>query len=465
MIEPITFSESEQNAASELWPKCKNFLNSMIENEKFETWIQPLEPRGLNKEGLTLRVPDEQFAVYLEQNFTRELDMMMNYFIGDKAILFFEFKNEPATDTTKEKDLSEPTGISNSTDYVSFLNESLRFETFYESECNRVARTIAESIAERPGQVPLNLLFFYGPSGVGKTHLSQAIGQKVRDRHPHLRVCYVSSAKFEAQYVHDARFNNKRGDFVAFYQQMDVLIIDDIQGIIGKPRTQQAFFEIFNHLYLLNKQIILTSDIPPVDFRGMEERLITRIRSSIMIPLERPDIELRRKILHSRIKEAGGIIDDDIVEFLAENMTSNVRELDGAIKTLITYSSLSRKSVDMNFARSIVRTSISMERREVTMESIQELVAKEYGIEVTALRGKSRKANIALPRQVAMYLTKQYTSLSLNMIAERLGRKNHTTIMHGVATIKRKISKDESLAATIASIEQQIKKHQLEHNQ
>lgn len=459
MVGPISFSESEQNNALSLWPKCKNFLCSMIEEEEFNKWISPLEPRGLNKEGLTLRVPDEQFAVYLEEHFTRELDMMLGYYVGSNAILFFEFKNEAVEQANNQSEIEEAEpvgGITNPTDYVSFLNESLRFETFYESECNRVARTIAESVAERPGQAPLNLLFFYGPSGVGKTHLSQAIGQKVRDKHPNLRVCYVSSAKFEAQYIHDARFNGKRVEFVSFYQQMDVLIIDDIQGIIGKPRTQQAFFEIFNHLYLLNKQIILTSDVPPVEFRGMEERLITRIRSSIMIPLERPDIELRRKILRSKVEHSGVKIDDEIVEFLAENMSSNVRELDGAIKTILTYSTLARKSVDMNFARSVVSTSITMERPEITMEAIQELVAREYNVEVSSLRSATRRSHVVLPRQIVMYLTKQHTGHSLNVIAERLGRKNHTTIMHGITAIKQKMADDAAFAQAIRNLEQQL---------
>ncbi|MDO4707536.1 MAG: chromosomal replication initiator protein DnaA [Porphyromonadaceae bacterium] len=455
MIEPISFSENEQNKALSLWPKCKNFLSSMLGEEEFNKWIAPVEPRGLNEEGLTLRVPDEQFAVYLEENFTKELDMMMGYYIGNKAILFFEFANKEVEEQSiREEETSEPPIKADN--YVSYLNESLRFETFFESESNRVARTIAESVAERPGQVPLNLLFIYGPSGVGKTHLSQAIGQRVRDRHPNLRVCYVSSAKFEAQYTHDSRFQSKTS-FISFYQQMDVLIIDDIQGIIGKPRTQQAFFEIFNHLYLLNKQIILTSDVPPVEFRGMEERLITRIRSSIMIPLERPDIELRRKILSNKVAEYGVHIEEEVLEFLAESLSSNVRELDGAIKTLLTYATISGRAIDINFARSVVSTSVSMTQPEITMEGIQELVAAEYKIDKALLRSATRRSDIALPRQVVMYLTKTHTDHSYNVIAERLGRKNHTTVMHGVRTIKSKMKADKAFAEDIKRLEQRLR--------
>lgn len=454
MVDTMSFSEIEQSKAQSLWPKCKNFLNTILAEDAFTKWIVPIEPRGLKEDGLTLRVPDEQFAVYLEDNFSRELTMMMSYYVGEKAILYFEYLNK-ATEQSVEDQQEVAGQTSRAENYVSFLNEALRFETFYESECNRVARTIAESVADRPGQPPLNLLFIHGPSGVGKTHLSQAIGQRVRDKHPHLRVCYVSSAKFEAQYVHDARFREKMS-FISFYQQMDVLIIDDIQGIIGKEKTQQAFFEIFNHLYLLNKQIILTSDVPPVDFRGMEERLITRIRSSIMIPLERPDIELRRKIIRSKIGEYSVAIDDDAFEFLAESLSSNVRELDGAIKTLITYATISGRSIDLNFARSVVSTMISMSQPEVTMEGIQDLVSAQYNIEKGTLRSATRRSDVALPRQIVMYLTKTHTDYSYNVIAERLGRKNHTTVMHGVRTIKRKMKEDKSFAEEIKRLEQQL---------
>lgn len=455
MVEPVSFSEHELNNALSVWPKCKNLLNSMLSAEEFDKWIAPIEPRGLNDEGLTLRVPDEQFAVYLEENYTKELDMMMGYYIGNKALLYFECVVKEVEPSQREA-VAAPDHSFKVENYVSHLNESLRFETFFESECNRMARTIAESVAERPGQAPLNLLFIYGPSGVGKTHLSQAIGQRVRDKHPQLRVCYVSSAKFEAQYVHDARFREKMS-FISFYQQMDVLIIDDIQGIIGKEKTQQAFFEVFNHLYLLNKQIILTSDIPPVDFRGMEERLITRIRSSIMIPLERPDIDLRRKILRSKVEEFGVAVDEEVLEFLAENLSSNVRELDGAIKTLITYATLSGRAIDLDFARSVVCTSISIAQPEITMESIQDVVAAEYKIDKSLFRSATRRSDVALPRQIVMYLTKTHTEHSYSFIAERLGRKNHTTVMHGVRAIKAKIKEDKLFAEGIKQLEQQLK--------
>lgn len=455
MLEPIMFTEDEVACSLSLWSKCYAFLASLLDETAVKNWIDPIEPCGLRGEELTLRVPTEHFAIYLEEHFAREFNLMLQSYVGSNAVLIFEYRSQT---TTLPEDLAvqgEAKPVHKVENYVSFLNDALRFETFYESECNRVARTIAQSVAEHPGQAPLNLLFIYGPSGVGKTHLSQAIGQRVQELHAGMRVCYVSSAKFEAQYVHDARFR-ERGSFIEFYQQMDVLIIDDIQGLIGKEKTQQAFFEIFNHLYLLNKQIVLTSDVPPVEFRGMEERLITRIQSSIMIPLERPDIELRRKILRSKVAESGVYLGDEIVEFIAENMQNNVRELDGAVKTLLTYSQITQKAIDIHFARSVMSTSINLTKPEITMERIQQIVAQEYKIDVAQLRSSTRRAEVALPRQIVMYMTKKHTDHSYNAIAERLGRKNHTTVMHGVKAIGDRMSVDENFRHTIMQLESQL---------
>lgn len=452
MLAPIKFTEDEVASALSLWSKCHAFLVSLLDETAVKNWINPIEPCGIKGEELTLRVPTEHFAIYLEENFAREFNLMLQSYVGANAILIFEYRSQTASLPETPASKQEEMPARKAENYVSFLNDALRFETFYESECNRVARMIAQGVAERPGQAPLNLLFIYGPSGVGKTHLSQAIGQKVQELHPSMRVCYVSSAKFEAQYVHDARFR-ERGSFIEFYQQMDVLIIDDIQGLVGKEKTQQAFFEIFNHLYLLNKQIVLTADIPPVEFRGIENRIFTRIQSSVMIPLERPDIELRRKILRSKVAESGVQLGDEIVEFIAENMQNNVRELDGAIKTLVIRAQMSQREINMSDARQVVCTSINMEKPEITMDRIQQIVAQEYNIEVAQLRSSTRRADIALPRQIVMYMTKKHTDHSYNAIAERLGRKNHTTVMHGVKAVGDRMSVDEGFRQTMTQLE------------
>ncbi len=340
-------------------------------------------------------------------------------------------------------------------DYVSAFNEALSFETFIESDCNHLARAVAESVAMRPGQAPLNVLFIYGPSGVGKTHLSQAIGQRVRLLHPEKRLCYVSCSKFELQYANDARYNGKAA-FLEFYQQMDVLIIDDIQGLIGKEATQQAFFEIFNHLSLLNKQIILTCDVPPAEFYGIEERILTRIRASMMIPLARPDLELRRKILRSRVAKAGITLGEEVVEYIANNMQSNVRELEGAMTTLLTMAQLQRKPIDLTIAAMVMGQSISLTKPTLTLEDIARYVAEEFDIEVDDLRSNSRARKFAQPRQVVMYLCRKHTEQTLKAIAKKLRLKQHTTVMHGVEKVEDLMAQDAEFRSQVEGLEQRM---------
>ncbi len=452
------FSPEEVVSAQALWNRCRAFLASMLPEQTVTNWVAPIEPVGQRGSELTLRVPSEQFAMYLEEKLSREFTLLMEAFLGgNEGTLLFEYVERAApvpevAPTAKVGGLPAP----KIEDYTSFLNKSHSFENFYESDCNRVVRSVAEGVAMRPGQPPLNLLFIYGPSGVGKTHLAQAIGLRAQEIHQDMRVCYVSASKFEAQYIQDARFR-ERSLFIQFYQQMDILIIDDIQFLIGKEKTQKAFFEIFNHLYLLNKQIVITSDIPPVEFRGMEERMITRLQSSMMLPLERPDLELRRRILRERLAESGVELGEEIVEMVALNAKSNVRELTGIATTLLTNSKYKRGGIDLQFARSVVSQSIKMEQREITMEGIIDLVAEVFQVEGSSLKAASRKAEIALPRQVVMYLTKTYTALSYSAIAERLKRKNHTTVMHGCKAIEERLERDEKFRQLITSLEQRLK--------
>ena len=246
--------------------------------------------------------------------------------------------------------------------------------------------------------------------------------------------------------------------FIDFYQQMDILIIDDIQGLIGKTKTQQAFFDIFNHLYLLGKQIIVTCDVPPVDLKGMEARIMTRIQSAMMLRIDRPDLELRRKILQRRVADSGVELGEECVEFIAENMQDNVRQLEGAIRTIVTHSKFSDLgAVDIDMTRRIVGGTVSIERKEVTPELVLDTVCKVFGVEKDQLRTPSRKAVLALPRQVTMYLVKKHTSASYNTIAQLLNRSDHTTIMHGCKAIEGRINIEPALKERITLVEEELR--------
>ena len=274
--------------------------------------------------------------------------------------------------------------------------------------------------------------------------------------HSSMRVCYVACSKFQMQYMRDSLNGPGRGRFIDFYQQMDILIIDDIQGLIGKEKTQQAFFDIFNHLTLLGKQIIVTSDVPPIDLQGMETRILTRMQSAMMLHIDRPDLELRRKILMSRVAESGVQLGEECMEFIAENMKSNIREIEGAARTLITRARYSDRPVDLATTREVVGSSVNIQRLELTPSRILDCVCRVYAIEAAQLKVSSRKAELALPRQVVMYLVKKHTDSSYKAIAKLLNRKDHTTIMHGVKSIEGRLEIEAELRERIRQIEAEL---------
>lgn len=444
----------------QLWKHCLQIIARSCDPQTLQRWFAPIRPLGVETredeggsfEALVLEVPSKSFYEELLRTHETLLIRAQQEVLTPRGLEIFL---APA----KVAPAPSPAKIARTQDYTSHLSADLRFETFYESACNREALRIAEATAARPGQAPLNFIFIYGPSGVGKTHLCQAIGQRAMELHPTMRVCYVSSSKFETQFIRDSLMRGtERGMFIDFYQQMDILIIDDIQGLIGKTKTQQAFFDIFNHLYLLGKQIIVTCDVPPVDLKGMEARIMTRIQSAMMLRIDRPDLELRRKILQRRVADSGVELGEECVEFIAENMQDNVRQLEGAIRTIVTHSKFSDLgAVDIDMTRRIVGGTVSIERKEVTPELVLDTVCKVFGVEKDQLRTPSRKAVLALPRQVTMYLVKKHTSASYNTIAQLLNRSDHTTIMHGCKAIEGRINIEPALKERIALVEEELR--------
>ena len=443
----------------QLWKHCLQIIARSCDPQTLQRWFAPIRPLGVETredeggsfEALVLEVPSKSFYEELLRTHETLLIRAQQEVLTPRGLEIFLAPAQVAP-------APSPAKIARTQDYTSHLSADLRFETFYESACNREALRIAEATAARPGQAPLNFIFIYGPSGVGKTHLCQAIGQRAMELHPTMRVCYVSSSKFETQFIRDSLMRGtERGMFIDFYQQMDILIIDDIQGLIGKTKTQQAFFDIFNHLYLLSKQIIVTCDVPPVDLKGMEARIMTRIQSAMMLRIDRPDLELRRKILQRRVADSGGELGEVCVEFIAVNMQDHVRQREGAIRTIVTHSKFSDLgAVDIDMTRRIVGGTVSIERREVTPELVLDTVCKVFGVEKDQLRTPSRKAVLALPRQVTMYLVKKHTSASYNTIAQLLNRSDHTTIMHGCKAIEGRIHIEPALKERIALVEEEL---------
>lgn len=438
----------------EVWNKCLTYLSSILSEQDVENWIRPIKPVEL-EEGVSLAIhaPSQYHCEVLEERFSREFTLMKQSYIGFDAELFLEYPTpQDLVNSTSPTPQSSSLELEQRARYHSHFKDSFRFDTFYESQSNRKARKLAESVALRPGQAPSHLLFIYGHSGVGKTHLVQAIGARIQELYPDYRVCYVSSGLFEAQYKHDSRTTD-RSIFISYYQQVDVLIIDDIQGLIGKTGTQKAFFEIFNHLYLLNKQIILTSDVSPAAMEGMEHRLITRMQSSVMVELERPDIELRRKIINSRAQAANLYIPEEVVEYIAEHLSQNVRELEGVMNTLIVHAQFDSSPITIAQTRKLISASTALEEPELTFDEILDKVCTVFEIDASRILSSSRSPSVTLPKQVVMYICKMRTSLSYGAIAIHLKLKNHTSILHGVRAIPKKMAKDEQLRELVGQVE------------
>ena len=331
------------------------------------------------------------------------------------------------------------------------LNPNYNFENFIKGNSNEFSRTVGETGAKNPART-FNPLFLYGPSGVGKTHLINAIGTRIKELYPEKRVLYVSAHLFQVQYTDSVRTNHFN-DFISFYQTIDVLIIDDIQEFAGVTKTQNTFFHIFNHLHQNGKQLILTSDRAPVMLQGMEERLLTRFKWGLVAELEKPDVELRKNILRNKIRRDGLNIPESVINYIAENVNESVRELEGIINSLLAQSIIFKRDVDIDLAERIVRKAVRCESKPITIEDIIAKVCSHYEIEESAIHTKTRKREVVQVRQVAMFLAKKHTDASSSKIGQLIGNKDHATVLHACKIVKDQVEVDKSFKADIEEIE------------
>ena len=335
------------------------------------------------------------------------------------------------------------------------LNPNYNFENFIKGNSNEFSRTVAETVAQNPART-FNPLFIYGPSGVGKTHLINAIGTRIKELYPEKRVLYVSAHLFLVQYTDSVRTNHFN-DFISFYQTIDVLIIDDIQEFAGVTKTQNTFFHIFNHLHQLGKQLILTSDKPPVDLQGMEERLITRLKWGLTAELSRPDLDLRKKILKNKINHDGIMIPDEVFNFIANNVTENVRDLEGILVSLMANAVINNREIDLPLTKRVVSQAVRLEKKQISVQMIQEIVCKYFNLEQSVIQTNSRKREIVQARQITMYLAKKYTDSSFSHIGKIVGKKDHATVLHACKTIKDQIETSKSFRSSVEEIEVLLK--------
>ena len=607
---------SEQHV--QLWDRCLTIIKDNINEEAFDSLFKPIVSLGFDDNVLTLLVPSHFVIEQIEEHYLSLLKKVLPRIYGASVKLLYRVQivRQPEatvdlTATTKSTavkkmqqsmpDLLDPFKQRVYDELDPRLNPIYTFESYYQGASNMLARTAAESIAANPGRNTFNPLFLFGESGVGKTHLIQAIGLRIKENNPASRVLYLSAHDFLVQYT-DAVRNNRVNDFISFYQSIDVLLMDDIQEFAGKTQTQNTFFHIFNHLHQSNKQLVLTCDRPPVELVGMVSRLLTRfkwgltaeverpdyelrydilmskvrrdglsiseevidyiarnvtdnvrdlegvivslmVRSSVLkkeisidmavrnnrvndfisfyqsidvllmddiqefagktqtqntffhifnhlhqsnkqlvltcdrppvelvgmvsrlltrfkwgltAEVERPDYELRYDILMSKVRRDGLSISEEVIDYIARNVTDNVRDLEGVIVSLMVRSSVLKKEISIDMADQVLAASVKMTQKQITIDSIKEAVCGYYGLETSRLLERTRKREVVVARQLSMYLAKKYTTLSLAGIGDVLGKKDHATVLHACKTISEQVGVDKKLRSDLEEIEQRI---------
>lgn len=456
------------------WEQCLGFIRDNVSESVFDAWFTVIVPISFENGELTIQVPSGFVYEYLEQNCLGVIKAALTKIFGRGVQLSYRIvtdkenglsRNESSqnltnTDIRKTESADNKAPDQSNAPLVQDLNPNLdnkyRFDNFVEGSSNRLARTAAETIALNPAGTAFNPMFLYGASGVGKTHLVNAIGMKVRELHPELRVLYVSAHLFMVQYVDSVR-NNTINDFIHFYQTIDVLIIDDMQEMAGQAKTQNTFFHIFNHLHLNHKQIIMTSDRPPKDMKDLEERLVTRFKWGLVAELERPDFELRVDILKEKTRREGLDFPQTVINYIAENVTDNVRDLEGVIVAIMAHSTIYGKDIDLDLAKRVLEKSQSYERKPVTIDNIISKVCDYYNLSPDLIQSKSRKHEVVQARQISMFLANKYLDMSTSKIGARIGKRDHATVLHAFGAVRDQIQVDKSFRADIENIESSLR--------
>ena len=467
-----------------VWEKCLNVIKDNVPGSSFKTWFEPIEPVKLENQVLTIQVPSAFFYEYLEEQFIDILRKTLRMVIGNGAKLEYnvvmgnqnssqpytvsyptnnntKIQNRPLTIPLKSDDkpsIRNPfiiPGIQK-LQIDPQLKPDNTFDNFVEGDCNRLARSAGYAVAQNPGGTAFNPLMIYGNSGLGKTHLAQAIGIEAKERFPDKVVLYVNANKFQTQFTEATR-NNNRNDFLNFYQMVDILILDDVHEFAGKEKTQETFFHIFNHLHQMGKQLILTSDKPPIELKGMEQRLLSRFKWGLTADLQMPDFETRMEILRRKTYKDGIKLSEEVLEYIASHVSNNVRELEGALVSLLAQSMLNKREITLELAAKLINKLVKNSKRELSIEYISKVVCDYFNMPVEALQTKTRKREIVQARQIAMYFSKSLTKYSLASIGAQIGSKDHATVLHACKTVNNLKDTDKNFRLFVEDIEKKLK--------
>jgi chromosomal replication initiator protein len=465
-----------------VWNECLDVIKDIVEWQHFKTWFEPIKPVELKGNVLVIQVPSQFFYEYLEEHYVNLLAKTLRRVLGKEARLEYRIMVDSGNQNNKPLTMDVPAHgyksfSNNEMDFPLIihnpvknpfvipglkkmqidpqLNANYTFESFIEGDCNRVARRAGKTVAEKPGANSFNPLVIYGGVGLGKTHLAQSIGNEAKRMFPGKVVLYVSSEKFINQFQDHSR-NNAINDFIHFYQLVDILIIDDVQFFNRAEKSQDAFFAIFNHLHQSGKQLVLTSDKSPKDLEGVQERLLSRFRWGLSADLSIPDYETRIEILERKMKNDGVEMPREVIKYLAYNINSNVRELEGALISLLAQSSLNKREIDLDLAKKVLRNFVKTSSKEITIETIQKMVCEYFDVPYDKLLQKTRKREIVQARQITMYLAKAFTKNSLKTIGEHFGGRDHTTVIHSCQTVKDLMDTDGLFRDNVMELQQKV---------
>lgn len=481
-----TSSSPVSDSGAQIWEKCLNIIKDNMNQRAFDTWFVPIKPVAFVDSVLTIQVPSQFFYEWIEEHYVELVGKTIKRVLGREGRLEYRIQMDSSQQqkqiatmqlpaSTYPKNVKENNYVN--LDYVvndplkiknpfvipgmkrvqidPQLNANLTFENYVEGECNRLSRTAGTHIAQKPGTTAFNPLMIFGGSGCGKTHLIQAIGNEVKRLHPNKSVLYVSAEKFINQFIDHSR-NQEINDFIHFYQMIDVLLLDDIHQFVGAAKTQDVFFAIFNHLHQNGKQIVLTSDTPPKDLNGVQERLLSRFRWGLHAEITPPDYETRKSILEMKMRNEGLEIDEEVVQYIAYNIQENIRDLEGTVITLFAQATLNRKEIDLELAKRVLKNFVKTSNKEINIEEIQKMVSKFYNLSYNDLLSKSRKREIVQARQITMYLAKKFTGNSLKAIGAHFSGKDHTTVIHSCQTVENYLDTDPSYREKFLQIQQKV---------
>jgi len=465
-----------------VWSDCLEVIRKEVDEQNFNTWFKPINPIKSEGDVLTIQVPSQFFYEWLEEHYVPVLKQAIHQVLGANGRLEYSVvidsgnqKNPPLmvnypNGNGMKRNHLQPMNVNGAhEDYSPFsfkalnpqtvnsrLNPSYTFNNFVEGDCNRLARSAGVAVAKKPGTTSFNPLMLYGGVGVGKTHLVQAIGNEIKKNLPEKIVLYVDQNDFTSQFL-NALQNHKIQEFQNYYLQVDLLILDDVQFLAGREKTQEMFFHIFNQLHQSGKQIIMTSDCPPRDLKGFQERLLSRFKWGLTADLQEPDFETKLAIIHNKMQSDGIEIPTEVAEYLAYSVDTNLRDMEGVLNSLLFHATLLKKDIDLELAKEVLKNIVKEIQSDVSVDFIQKTVADYFKVSLEQMKSKVKKREIVIPRQVAMYFCKRYTQLTLALIGENFGGRDHSTVIHALESVEDMMKTDANFKNSVDDLTKKFK--------